>query len=44
MKKVKYKVVSPDRQIWYGTYKTKKEAEDRQKEYPKDETTIIEVS
>jgi hypothetical protein len=39
-----FKVISADRQLWYGTFKTRKEAVDRmKKDYPQDEHQIIEV-
>lgn len=41
---IHHKVVSPDRQFWYGTFKTKKEAEERMKKhYPSDSYLIVEA-
>ncbi len=42
MKNTFHKVISPDRQLWYGTFKTFEEAEHRmKKDYPKDKYLII---
>lgn len=39
-----FKVISPDQQIWYGTFETRDEAEERMKnDYPKREYKIIEI-
>lgn len=38
-----YKVVSSDKKLWYGTFRTREEAEDKQKEYPNDDTLIKEI-
>jgi len=44
MKPIYFKVRSLDKQLWYGTFKTKKEAEKHMKEnYPKAIYEIIEV-
>lgn len=42
--KIFFKVISPDRQLWYGTLKTKKEANHRmEKDFPNAKYEIIEV-
>lgn len=43
-KSIRFKVISPDKSDWYGTFKTKKEATDHMKiVYPNDPYEIIEV-
>lgn len=44
LKPIFFKVISPDKQLWYGTFKTKGEAKSRmKKDYPKEPYKIIEV-
>ena len=38
-----YKVISRNKSIWYGTYKTKKEAQKRLNEFPKEDLIIVET-
>lgn len=44
MEKKFFKVISPDKKLWYGTFDSKIEAERHMKKrYPKDEYKIIKI-